>query len=145
MFTERYIRHRAEHQVEPPARLSMFWRGLLLVGGLCVLLGVGYVLWRFDPEQTLWSPKCLFRSLTGLSCPGCGSQRAVYHLLHGRWLTAIHYNVLLLPSLTYILLIWLSRIMAWDGLYMRLTGRTACWILFGLFVGFWVVRNLFGF
>ncbi|MDE7397749.1 MAG: DUF2752 domain-containing protein, partial [Muribaculum sp.] len=34
----------------------------------------------FDPTLP-WFPKCLFRQLTGLECPGCGSQRAIHALL----------------------------------------------------------------
>lgn len=34
--------------------------------------------------DSVWVPKCLFHSLTGLDCPGCGSQRAIAAALHGR-------------------------------------------------------------
>lgn len=35
---------------------------------------------------------CLFKNLTGISCPACGSSRAVEHLLHGEFLLAITTN-----------------------------------------------------
>lgn len=37
---------------------------------------------------------CAFYQNTGLDCPGCGGQRALYHLLHGHILKALRYNVL---------------------------------------------------
>ncbi len=30
-----------------------------------------------NPSGNIYFPKCPFRELTGLKCPGCGSQRAV--------------------------------------------------------------------
>ena len=44
-------------------------------------------------------PDCIFNKLTGLFCPGCGSQRAVSALLRGDILVAADFNVLLLLSL----------------------------------------------
>lgn len=50
-------------------------------------------------------PKCPVYALTGLYCPGCGSGRALYSILHGRILTALDYNivfVVLLPLAAYL-------------------------------------------
>lgn len=33
--------------------------------------------------------------MTGLQCPGCGSQRAIHALLHGQLTEAWHYNAAL--------------------------------------------------
>lgn len=57
----------------------------------------------YNPVTTLWTPKCLFKVVTGLQCPGCGIQRALHALLQGRFLEAIHYNYFLLFSGPYIL------------------------------------------
>ena len=48
--------------------------------------------------------RCPFYSLSGLFCPGCGSLRAFYQLLHGRFLQAWDLNplmLLFLPFLVY--------------------------------------------
>ena len=61
---------------------------LLAFVGVSILVLLCFV----NPEEAIWMPKCIFHSFTGLDCPACGSQRAVYHLLHFRFLEAIHYN-----------------------------------------------------
>jgi len=50
------------------------------------------VLFRFDPEQYPFYPVCMFHRTTGLLCPGCGSLRALHHLLHGELGTAFRFN-----------------------------------------------------
>ena len=62
---------------------------------ILVLLVVGAVfVFKVNPEVVTYPP-CFFKKLTGLQCPGCGSARACYHLLHGHIITAIDYNLLL--------------------------------------------------
>lgn len=56
------------------------------------VVGGGLVLFLFNPESYPY-PHCLFHDLTGLYCPGCGSTRALYQLLHGHLLNALHDNV----------------------------------------------------
>jgi hypothetical protein len=49
-------------------------------------------------------PQCPFHRITGLYCPGCGSQRALSALLHGDIIEAFHDNILMvlfLPLLLY--------------------------------------------
>jgi len=53
-------------------------------------LGSGAVLFLFDLAKHGFYPICLFHSLTGLNCPGCGATRAAYQLLHGHLLRALH-------------------------------------------------------
>lgn len=48
----------------------------------------------FDPARHTFYPVCQFHRLTGLNCPGCGMTRALYALLHGDLLTALHDNAL---------------------------------------------------
>ncbi len=62
------------------------------------------VLFLFDPEAGGNYLPCPFRSLTGLLCPGCGSQRAAHDLLHLRIGEAWEHNaafVLALPVLAF--------------------------------------------
>jgi hypothetical protein len=46
-------------------------------------------------------PKCPFKLITGLSCPGCGIQRAIHAILHGHVVEAIQYNYYFLYSGPY--------------------------------------------
>lgn len=49
---------------------------MLFLAGLAVLF-------LFDPATHGFYPPCLFKSVFGAPCPGCGSLRAVHQLLHG--------------------------------------------------------------
>jgi hypothetical protein len=79
--------------------------------------GAGLLLF-VDPNQPgNLLPKCPFKWLTGLNCPGCGATRMVHALLHGDVVGAFHYNAVLL-TLGVPLAVWLfSRWMRdkWTG------------------------------
>jgi hypothetical protein len=63
---------------------------------LAIAAGAGLiVLYFWEPERYWIFPRCLFRELTGLDCPGCGSLRSVHYLLHGEIATAFRFNPLL--------------------------------------------------
>ncbi len=62
-------------------------------------LGSGAILFFFDPAKHGFYPICLFHSLTGLNCPGCGATRAAYQLLHGHLLRALQDNALFVLAL----------------------------------------------
>src|SRR5437868_4607634 len=67
-----------------------------------ILLSVGLagmaVLFFFDPTGSAgrFFPKCYLHEWTGLHCPGCGATRALHHLAHGRILTALRFNPLVI-------------------------------------------------
>lgn len=64
---------------------------------LSVLLISGYI-WFFyvftasEPENIRPVNLCLFKNLTGLPCPSCGSTRSVVSLFHGNFMEAICLN-----------------------------------------------------
>lgn len=73
------------------------------------LLG-GVVLYYLNPTQYWFMPKCPFKLITGLSCPGCGIQRAVHAILHGEFAEGIKYNYYLAysgPYATAFILEWI--------------------------------------
>ena len=125
-----------------PLARAGYLPGLLGVG---LLLGVVYFL--FDPARYPF-PRCPFNLLTGLYCPGCGSQRATYALLHGHVAQAANLNLLAVGSLP---LLALGTV---DGIRASLTGRPRraallyrpwlAWLVAGLTVTFAVLRNLPG-
>jgi hypothetical protein len=91
---------RAESQSAPPKITAppslAFFTVVMLVAAA---LGSGAILFFFDPAKHDFYPICLFHSLTGLSCPGCGATRAAYQLLHGHLLRALHDNALFVLTL----------------------------------------------
>ena len=105
--------------------------------GISVVAFIGVVYYLMNPLDCKFAPKCPFWLLTGLKCPGCGSQRALHALLHGDILQAMRYNVLFLPSIIYVALIELLP----RGNKFRdaLTGTIACYIVLGIFIIFMII------
>lgn len=105
------------------------------------------VYFALDPARYPF-PRCPFNLLTGLYCPGCGSQRATHELLHGHVIQAAQLNLLAVLSLP------LLALGAADGLLAGLTGqprRAALlyrpwlpWVVFASTLTFTVLRNLPG-
>jgi Flp pilus assembly pilin Flp len=52
---------------------------------------------RFLPLLTL-APSCVFKALTGLPCPTCGSTRSITHLSHGDFSSAFVMNPLMVVA-----------------------------------------------
>ena len=74
----------------------------------CILGGV--ILYNLNPTEYYFMPKCPLKLITGLSCPGCGIQRAIHALLHGEIVKAISFNYYLVYSGPYaasFILLWL--------------------------------------
>jgi uncharacterized protein DUF2752 len=67
---------------------------------LAFIIGCGLAfVYFFNPSTYGFYPVCLFHQWTGLNCPGCGSTRALYALLHGHLPTALRDNALFVLSL----------------------------------------------
>ncbi|MDR2913566.1 MAG: DUF2752 domain-containing protein [Tannerella sp.] len=103
---------------------------------IMVLLLAGIYLYsQYNPENYLFFPKCPVYTLTGYKCPGCGSQRAFYHLFHGNFVTAFMYNPLMMLLVPYVLF----------GIYIEyMTDRNNPRIVYlrNLFFGKWAVLIL---
>jgi len=91
-------------------------------------------------------PGCIFHSLTGFDCPGCGSQRAASALLHGRIIDALDYNILFVlavPLVGYSALafswnVFNNKKIAQHIFYSPAFVKTILFVV--LF--FWVARNI---
>ena len=98
-----------------------------------------------NPEEPGFFPPCIFNSLTGLFCPGCGSLRGLHQLMHGNFLAALGYN-----SYTILALPLLGLAVFYAFLLSTNDSRIlAAWLrpffLWGLLVAvlaFWVLRNI---
>ena len=115
----------------------------LVIGALAVV-GLGAVLFWFNPAEHGFYPQCFFHHVTSLQCPGCGGLRAIHQLLHGHLLAALHLNsaaVLSLPLFAGLL--WREIAGRRKGLRGRhfVSGR---WVggLVGMLLVFTLLRNL---
>ncbi len=111
---------------------------------LCLL--IVFVLFSFNPANTAWFPKCIFFKVTGWQCAGCGMQRASHALLHGQWLTALHYNAFYVVSLPLIGAFALSK---WQSerlprLYAFFRHRNTHYGFLACLMLWWLVRNIAG-
>lgn len=118
---------------------------IVYFGLLLVLVGVAVLFYFLDPNTHEIFPRCLFHSLTGGYCPGCGSQRAFHSLVHMRFGEVVEYNFLFLPATLLILYHYthslLNRIFKWklpNIFYEKLTPR----IILMVVLLFWIARNL---
>jgi len=81
-------------------RENPFFRILIISAVVC---GLALLYFFVDARYSVFFPRCPFFALTGLYCPGCGSQRAVSALLHGDFINAVHYNIMFAASLPFVL------------------------------------------
>ncbi|PTN09953.1 DUF2752 domain-containing protein [Mangrovibacterium marinum] len=117
---------------------------------MVIVVCLGFIManyWLFDPATTNHFPSCPFKALTGLKCAGCGSQRALYQLLHMNIRGAWHCNPLLVVMLPYMLfgaLLDLIKNPSPSLLRIRksLYGIAAIYTVLAIIVAFWIVRNL---
>lgn len=65
----------------------------------CACAGASVFLYAVNPNQSGLYPPCLLYKVTGFYCAGCGATRALYALLHGRLLEALHDNALFITTL----------------------------------------------
>src|SRR5215472_13847455 len=59
-----------------------------------MVMAVCGVVYSFSPTEYSFYPRCPLYTATHWLCPGCGSTRALYSLLHGQWNAALHYNAM---------------------------------------------------
>jgi len=122
-------------------------RQLMITAGVWLsLAAVAIFLFFFNPASpsNQWFPKCPFRLVTGMQCPGCGSTRAFYQLLHLHPIAAFKFNPLMVLTLPFIVYGFLGFTRS------ALMGRPQrrlfippiyLWAWLFLLIFFWVFRN----
>ena len=116
----------------------------LLVGALAA--GACAAVWIGDPTTPGGPlPLCPTKALLGVDCPGCGTLRMIYSLLHGDLFAAVKFNAVALVALGFLAVAYGT----WT--YGRVTGRQIIgwqhhrWappIALALVAVWFVVRNL---
>lgn len=131
-------------QVSVPPKLGARLGAPVLVVAAATALCAG--IWFGDPTTPNGPlPICPTKALLGIDCPGCGSMRMLYSLMHGDVLAAARFNALGLVAV--VLLIW--AYLAWT--YGRVVGRRvrgwqhnrwAAMVTLALVTVWFVIRNL---
>jgi hypothetical protein len=114
---------------------------------IIILIIVLCIIYRtFDPYIAGFFPQCPFHAITGLKCPGCGSQRALHCILNFDFIKAFHENALMVISIPYVCMGFIfdntekstERLRKFRSI---LFGKTAIWIILSGIIAFWVLRN----
>ena len=107
----------------------------LIVACLTPAVIAGAVLLRFcNPARYTFYPRCPFRVLTGLECPGCGTLRAIHSALNGRFGAAIALNPILAIAVPFVVVLLVFPNVAKN----KYVGYGTCVTV----AFYWIVRNL---
>ena len=123
---------------------EFMYRRSTVVGIWLLLLAGSVYLFVFEPGRSGFFPPCMFRSLTGLTCPGCGTTRALHQIVHGHFVAAFMLNPLLLLALPFLAYAFLRYCaIVWRGGVPPKNSLPAPYIyaVFFIVVGFWIFRN----
>lgn len=115
---------------------------IVAVSVFLVLLAVVY--YFVDPMQAGWMPRCIWKSITGTDCPGCGSQRMAHALMHGdlrgAW-QANAYALCILPLIVF--MVWLEVFRdRYPLVYRKVHSPMVIGVLSVSVFAWWIVRNL---
>lgn len=118
---------------------KIFWTAIPMVALILVF-------YLFNPEKYVLFPKCPFYIITGLQCPSCGSQRALYSLLHLQIGNALKYNLFLVISVPYAILLilttWIISENRWQGIRKFCNHPFTIRAYIVMLICWWVLRNL---
>jgi len=124
----------------------LYKRSLYFALGFVAAIALAIVYYKYNPAKYGLFPQCPFHKLTGLDCPGCGSQRALHALLHLDFKAAAGYNLLMIISIPFLSVhffyklksFFLKREVRWAVIYHPITPK----IIFVLVIVFWITRNI---
>ena len=120
-------------------KLSIIIFGVLVFFGILVL----YIFW--NPSNSSIFPKCPFYSITGIYCPGCGSQRAAHQILNGNIIEGVRHNYLI--ALLGLVLLYQAFIYLMNNILKKNipnllhNSKVTLGILIVILL-FWILRNL---
>jgi len=115
--------------------------------GIPIFLVIKYY-YLFDPENGSGKNiflTCPFYYLTGFHCPGCGSQRAVHDLLHGRIDEVLSHNLMFLVLFSFIIgkLYYFSAKLIFKKEVIDISyNKYYTYGILAFVILFWILRNI---
>ena len=131
------------NQATATASRPRLTRRLVVCGIALVAITTAALLYRFNPVEHAFYPRCMFHVVTGLDCPGCGGLRAAHQLLHGNIRAAFQLNplaVMLLPVMLVGGLYWLIARRSPASAVLRKPGVLGMFAV--VVIAFGLLRNL---
>ena len=120
-------------------KLSIIIIGVLTFLGMLAL----YIFW--NPTETNIFPKCPVYGVTGIYCPGCGSQRATHQILKGNIIEGIRHNYLiglLGLVLSYLAFMFIMNNVLQKGIDNLLHKSKVTMGILVIVILFWILRNI---
>lgn len=124
---------------------AMSTKTLKVIGLTGVILAATFILYFFNPSTSGVYPPSPFRALTGLYCPGCGTLRALHHLLHGHIITAFGLNPLMMLALPYLIYSYISYsapVILEREIPQIFIKANWIWLILKVILAYWVLRNI---
>ncbi|MCF0189653.1 MAG: DUF2752 domain-containing protein [Marinilabiliaceae bacterium] len=123
----------------------MIRRILFLSLGVVAVVGLLCVYYLYDPREVALFPRCLFQTLTGLSCPGCGSQRALYSIVHLDIAEAFRQNAFLFAMMPLLAVLIVADVMKERKplLHKMVFSRHLSFVVLVVTLLWFVLRNFF--
>ena len=108
---------------------------------------MGLVLLYFlvNPKNVELFPKCPLYATTGIYCPGCGSQRAMHHLLNFNFYGVVQQNILFIFGILTVTYYWTIKVLnlIFNKKYYNYIYHPKTPVLILIFVIlFWILRNI---
>ncbi len=102
------------------------------------------IFYRLADISAAWMPKCPLHHLTGLRCPGCGTQRALHALLNGDPAAAWHHNAAMICSIPLILILATASLARkkHPAFYLKANSSLTAIIAGTLLILWGILRNL---
>jgi hypothetical protein len=118
------------------------WFAGIILGAVAVAISA--MVFFFNPTTHAFYPVCRFHQLTGLNCPGCGSTRALYALLHGNFSNVLRDNALFVLGIFALALrgIWFAAKKFRGQPTVNFFPAKLLWPLLFIALVFTVLRNL---
>lgn len=115
-----------------------------IIGATFLIVSIVLIV-KYDPEKVKIFPPCVFHSITGLYCPGCGMTRAIHALLNGEILKAVNFNplfFLFLPLFFYMGTIQIKSLIKTGKITNIRINYHIIRLIVLIVVLFWILRNI---